>query len=96
MRIAKGRTVSVRPFAISYLFCSGFSLVLMLHRTNIPLELAPWPHDLMLTAETAELKVHSCAQNKPALFTAGMHLFHCQNVAYSYIHGKTSVKMLCV
>ena len=66
-------------------------LILALNRPNIPLELVPCAHDLVTAAETAELKVHSRAQNQPTLFAAGMDFFHRKNVANFYIHAKPSL-----
>ena len=40
----------------------------------------------MSAAETAQTKIHARAQHQPALVTAGMLLFHNQNVAQSNVH----------
>ena len=60
----------------------------MLHCSYVSLEFASRPHDFMSAAEATELEIHAGAQNKPALFAAGMNFFHCKNVVYSYIHAE--------
>ena len=53
-------------------------------------------HDLATAAQTAELKVRADAQHLPALFTAGVLLFHRQNVTDSNVHRSLSLDALPV
>ena len=56
---------------------------------DVFLKFTPGAHDLMAAAEAAKAKIRADAQNLPALFAAGMRLFHGENVSDANVHSIT-------
>ena len=66
----------------------------MLHALDILLSLMPGGHDLMTTAHAAQAKICTGTQAQPALFAAGVGLFHGDDVADANVHSGSSFDLI--
>ena len=65
-----------------------FHGICVLHAFDILLGLMPGGHDLVAAAHAAQAEICAGAQAEPALFAAGVGLFHGDDVADANVHGQ--------
>lgn len=57
-----------------------------LNTLDVAFKLVSGTHYLMSAAKAAELEIHSDAQDKPTLFSAGMSFLHGEYIADADVH----------
>ena len=64
----------------------SFHRICVFHALDVLLSLVPGSHDLVTAAHASETEICAGAQAEPAFFTAGVGLFHGNDVSDPDIH----------